>query len=235
LAKRLGVKVGDEISFGLPGERTVSAKVGGIAENYIFNYIYLPAASYEFLFGRAPAYSSISVDVDNGMGDYSDILADIVDTDNVVSAISIDQVKDMMNNMTKSLNSVVWMIIIVGALLALVVLYNLININITERERELATLKVLGFYRNEVSAYISRESVLLTMIGMAVGLFVGVFLHSYVMAAVEVNEVMFGRTIMPLSYVYSGLFTLLCVIIINLIMRPKIMRIDPVSSLKSAE
>jgi putative ABC transport system permease protein len=149
--------------------------------------------------------------------------------------MDVNQIRDMMDDMIDSLNSVVWVIISVAALLAMVVLYNLTNINITERERELATLKVLGFYRSEVSSYIFREGLVLTLIGVAFGLVGGIFLHRYVVESVAVNEVMFGMSVFPKSYVFAGLFTVLCAFAVNAAMRPKILRIDPADSLKSME
>jgi putative ABC transport system permease protein len=133
------------------------------------------------------------------------------------------------------LNSIVFVIIGVSAMLAFVVLYNLMNINITERERELATLKVLGFYPREVYSYVGRESIMLTLLSIVVGVPLGILLHRYIMVSVEINEVMFGRTIDPLSYFIAGVFTLGCAILMSILLRPKIERIDPVGSLKSAE
>ncbi|MDR0817702.1 MAG: ABC transporter permease [Clostridiales Family XIII bacterium] len=236
LAKELGVVAGDEIRFAPPGEKKVKAKVAGIAESYIYNYVYIAPDDYKVLHGEDAEYASIMLETDSIEDrDYREILEDLVDTDNVTSAFSIEQVREMMDNMISSLNSVIWIIILVAGILALVVLYNLININIMERQRELATLKVLGFYPKEVYSYISRESILLTLIGIAFGAPCGVLLHRYIMESIEVSEVMFGRTIMLPSYLYAAVFTIFCVIAVNLLMRPKIGRIDPVGSLKSAE
>jgi putative ABC transport system permease protein len=236
LAKRLGVGVGDTIDFAPPGEKKKQVRVAGITENYIYNYIYVTPGDYKALYGRDAEYTTIMLETDSIADmDYKAILEDLVETDGVASAFSIEQVREMMDNMISSLNSVIWIIILVAGLLALVVLYNLININIMERGRELATLKVLGFYPKEVYSYISRESILLTLIGIAFGLPSGIVLHSYVMESVEVSEVMFARTIMLPSYIYAAAFTMFCVIAVNLLMRPKIGKIDPASSLKSAE
>ena len=135
----------------------------------------------------------------------------------------------------ESLNSIILVIIFCAGALAFVVLYNLTNINVTERQRELATIKVLGFRDGEVAGYIYRETSLLTILGCAVGLAFGVLMHSFVIQTVEVDMVMFGRTVEPLSFVYSALLTLLFAVIVDLVMYPKLKKIDMVKSLKSVD
>ena len=130
---------------------------------------------------------------------------------------------------------VVIVLIVSAGTLAFIVLYNLTNINIAERERELATIKVLGFHDGEVSAYIYRETALLSLIGMALGLAFGVVLHAFVVRTAEIDAVMFGRSIAPLSFVYAGLLTLVFTAIVSLFMHKKLKKIDMVQSLKSNE
>ena len=137
--------------------------------------------------------------------------------------------------MLGALDIVIIVLIISAGMLAFVVLYNLNNININERKRELATIKVLGFYDGEVAAYVYRENILLTIIGAAVGLFIGKFLHLFIIQAVEVDACMFGRNIKLLSYVLGILFTFAFSIIVNLVMYYKLKKIDMVESLKSVE
>jgi putative ABC transport system permease protein len=243
LANELDVSEGDVIMVGFPGAKKHEIGVSGICENYLYNYIYMTHEGYELAFGNAPEYSSILLNLAAGSdaadaaveGDYTKELEEIVGTEGVRSAISVTQLRSIMDDVVTSLNAIVYVVLAIAGLLALIVLYNLSNINITERERELATLRVLGFNKKEISAYVSRESIILTVISILIGLFAGYFLHMYVMRSVEVSEFMFGREIHPLSYLWTGLFTFACAIIINVAMLPKIMRIDPASSLKSAE
>jgi putative ABC transport system permease protein len=118
---------------------------------------------------------------------------------------------------------------------AIVVLYNLISITITERERELATMKVLGYHRKEVAAFISRETTVMTITGIALGLLTGLWLHRYVMSVIEVNELMFSRTILITSFIFAIVFPLLCNLLVNWFIRPRLNGLDPVTSLKSVE
>ena len=140
-----------------------------------------------------------------------------------------------VQDMLKSLDMVIWVLIISAGLLAFVVLYNLNNINITERRRELATLKVLGFYDGEVAAYVYRENIYLTVIGIWVGVVLGMILHRYVILTCEIDLMMFGRTIRPMSYVYSMLITALFSLFVNGVMFFRLRKIDMVESLKSVE
>jgi putative ABC transport system permease protein len=237
LARKLEVKQGDKIKFGLKGKKKFEVEVAGVTENYIYNYVYLNNEAYRTLFGKAPEYKSVLVI--SGTGDdetaRDDLLNDLVDTQGVSSAMTKGRLVDIMNEIIKSLNAIVFVIIGVSGMLALVVLYNLMNINITERERELATLKVLGFYPREVYSYVGRESIMLTLLSILAGVPLGILLHRYIMTSVEISETMFGRDIHPISFLISGVFTLACAVFMNIVLRPKINRIDPVGSLKSAE
>jgi putative ABC transport system permease protein len=235
LATVLDLRIGDTMRFTPTGMEQTEVRVSGVTENYIYNYIYITPADYQALFGESPTYSSVIVDSDLPQEDFDALVADLLGLDDVASAVNVSQAREISKIMVDNLSAIVWTIIFVACLLALIVLYNLVNINITERERELATLKVLGFSRYEVDAYISRETTILTVLGAAVGLAVGIFLHRYVMVSIEVNEVMFSRTILPQSYLYAAAFTLGCGFLIRLAMRPRLNKIDPVSSLKSVD
>lgn len=235
LAIRLGLVPGDRVTFGAADGKQVTARVSGIMENYFNNYIYISPVSYKALFEKAPAYNQVLLYSESGDVPPDQLMKSLIDCEGVASALSMTQLKEQLENMISSFDQVVWVIILVAAFLALVVLYNLTNINVMERSRELATLKVLGFYRREVLSYISRETACLTLVGIALGLVGGIWLHTYVVRSVEINDVMFVREIQAASYMLAGVFTLLCAIVINLAMRPKIRRIDPVLSLKSAE
>ena len=143
--------------------------------------------------------------------------------------------RSALDDTIASINIVVYVIILFAGALAFVVLYNLMNINITERVKEIATIKVLGFYDREVSAYVARESNVLAVIGMAIGLVLGVFLHTFIMRTVEVDLVMFGREIKPLSFVYAAVLTLVFSMLVDVWMRRKLRNISMVESMKAPE
>jgi putative ABC transport system permease protein len=240
LSEMLDIEVGDNINIGAPGTKKEAVKVSGITENYVYNYIYMTPEAYKNVFGADPEYATVMLKLSEEQnlkadGNYAQVLEDVVAQDNVQSATSVSQLREVMDNVVKSLNAIVYVVLAIAGLMALVVLYNLSNINITERERELATLRVLGFYKNEVSRYVNRETYIITAISILIGLAGGVVLHTYVMRSVEINEMMFGREVAPLSYIWSTLFTIACTIAMNIFMLPKIMKIDPATSLKSAE
>ena len=153
----------------------------------------------------------------------------------VLNVSYLSDIEEQLNNMLKTLNLVTMVLIISAGMLAFVVLYNLNNINITERRRELATLKVLGFYDQEVSAYVYRENIILTLIGVVVGCGLGAVLHRFIIETVEVDSVMFGRIINRTSYIYSMLFTIGFSCFVNWVMYFKLKKIDMVESLKSVE
>jgi putative ABC transport system permease protein len=236
LANMLGAKAGDMIELTNAGGKTSKVLISGVCLNYIYNYIYMTRADYEQAFGEQPDFKTILLRLDETYsGDIDGILAGLIETDGVEYAYSSNSVRDIVNEISDNLNTVVLIMRNMAAILAIVVLYNLININITEREREIATLKVLGYRRGEVFSYFFWESMILTAIGVFFGLFVGIGLHSYVMQAIETDEVAFVREIRPLSFLLAALFTLGCCVLVNIFMQPKLQRIEPVSSLKSPE
>jgi putative ABC transport system permease protein len=158
-----------------------------------------------------------------------------LELDGVQGAVTTNYMRDTIERMLKSLDYVVLLLIVSAGLLAFVVLYNLNNINITERKRELATIKVLGFYPGELAAYVYRENVLLTFIGIGVGLALGTWLTHYVIETVEIDILMFGRTISTASYVWSAIITLIFSVIVNVGMYYRLQQIDMIESLKSVE
>lgn len=155
--------------------------------------------------------------------------------DNIASVSFTTGVSDSFNDTLGSLNYVIMIIIMAAGALAFVVLYNLTNINIGERYREIATIKVLGFYDNEVANYIYRENFILTIIGTALGLILGIFLHRYVIVTTEIEIIMFGREIKPVSFVYSAALTLLFSVLVSIAMYYRLKKIDMVASLKSVD
>ena len=204
--------------------------------NYVYGYLYLPHELYEQGFGESCAYTTLLCKAD----DHDQATRDAVSTallssPNALSVQFSTTMIDTFNDMLSSVDYIVIVLIISAGALAFVVLYNLTNINIAERQKELATIKVLGFYAPEVSAYVYRETMILSLIGIAFGLFGGIFLHTFVVRTAEVDAVMFGRTISPLSYVYSAAMTVLFTLLVNFAMNFKLRKIDMVESLKAPE
>jgi putative ABC transport system permease protein len=235
IAKKLGIKVGDIINLTMEDEE-VPVEVTGITENYMTHYVYLSPKLYEQLFDQEPDYNEYFM-LMPGVDQKSELIAgnSLLEQPAASGVFYTSYYQDLLSNVLVSLDIVVWVLIISAGALAFVVLYNLNNININERRRELATLKVLGFYNKETAAYVYRENIILTMLGALLGAIMGIFLHRYVITTVEIDMVMFGRNIDPSSYVYSILLTLLFSVFVNFIMYFKLKKIDMVESLKSIE
>lgn len=236
LAKTLGVQAGDTITLTNGDEQTGTFTVSGVCEHYISNYVYMSAATYEAGFGTPVSYNAALSKLTDDNQEVRDAVSEtLLAMDNVASLTftqdSIVQVLNMLN----SIDAVVVLIIVCAASLAFVVLYNLSNINIAERVKEIATIKVLGFYDREVNAYVNRESVALTLIGTLFGVFGGIALHRFIIVTVEVDAVMFGRNIQPLSFVYAIALTLLFSTLVNLVMQRSLRRISMVESMKAPE
>lgn len=235
-AKLLEVKEGDTITLCQTGKEDVKVKVGKICENYIGHYLYMSPEIYQSLYGEEPQYNSVYFQMKKGYEDQLEILGeDILKGEGALNISYTDSIEDQLDDMLGSLDIVMAVLAISAGLLAFVVLYNLNSINITERRRELATLKVLGFYDNEVSAYVYRENMILTVIGGVAGIILGSILHRFVIVTVEVDSAMFGRSIEMSSYGYSFLITLAFSVFVNLVMYFKLKKIDMVESLKSVE
>lgn len=236
LAELLDVKAGDTVTLvngdGVEGSFTVS----GVCENYVSNYVYMSAATYADAFGQEPEWNNILSRLSDDSQQARDAIStELLAMDEVASLTFTEDMMTQVLNMLNSINAVVVMIVVCAAVLALVVLYNLTNINVAERVKEIATIKVLGFYDREVSAYVMRETVALTIIGALFGLAGGIALHRFVIYTVEVDAVMFGRTIDPSSFVYSLALTMLFSLIVNLLMGRKLKHISMVESMKAPE
>ena len=234
-ASLIGVKAGDKITLE-KDNRKYKVKITAVTENYMGHYVYMTPPCYEKTFGEKPEYSSTVYTMKE------DAESDLETLGNAIlkypAALSISYTSStagQVERMLGSLGAVIWVLIISAGMLAFVVLYNLNNINITERQRELATLKVLGFYDGEVSQYVFRENILLSFIGILAGAVFGIFLHRYVITTVEVDAVMFGRNIKPISFVYSGIITFGFSMFVNMVMHFKLKKINMVESLKSVE
>ncbi len=236
-AKLLDAKEGDTIEIKDEENGNKKVKIEYICENYMGHYMYMTPAYYEDVYGETPEYNSFlyATPDDYSITKMKDVGKEIINEDAVLSLSYIYDIQEQLDDMLKSLNLVIVVLIVSAGMLAFVVLYNLNTINITERQRELATLKVLGFYDPEVGAYVYRENILLTFIGAGAGCILGKILHRFIIETVEVDSVMFGRNIDPSSFLYALLFTILFSLIINGVMYFKLRKIDMVESLKSIE
>ena len=236
-AKLLGVKPGDEITVNVNGGSAKRIAVSGLTEHYTGHYLYISENDYQEVFGELPKYNMIYFD--NGISRDEDVQAEfterMLENKNIsavmMNAASLTKIYDTL----KIMDLVVLVLIVSAAALAFVVLYNLTNVNITERIREIATLKVLGFHDLEVSSYVFRENVVLTLLGAAAGLGLGYALCMFVIKTAEIDEMMFGRSIHGISYLWAFLVTAAFSMIVNLIMTRVLKKVSMVESLKSVE
>ena len=235
LSELLDVSVGDTIT--LEGDQRVEAVVADITGNYVYHYVYLTRDLYTQLYGEDYQNNVMLLAYQDGMGvDVSNQTSEtLMKMDGVASYSYIATIRDSFEDSMDAINYAVVIIIVAAAALAFVVLYNLTNINITERRSELATLKVLGFYDGETTAYVLRENVFLTIFGVILGLVLGRFLHSWMVLTVEVDLVMFGRTAPPYAYVLAAALTALFSLIVNVAAHFRLKKIDMVESLKTVE
>lgn len=240
LANMLQVNIGDEITLanqdkvGNASSTRKTIKISGIFENYVSNYCIGTKEFYENLFDEQPTFETFYITL-NDSEPRQQFAEEVKETNEVKTIEYNDEVISTYKTSLKSVNMVVAVLVVCAALLAFVVLYNLNNINICERKREIATLQVLGFRRREVEMYIYRETIILTLIGIIVGLIFGIFLESFVVVSAEVDYVMFGRDIHGLSFVVAAIITLLFSGLIMFFMRNKFDKVDMVESLKSNE
>lgn len=237
LAKRLGAKVGDEITVKVSEGVNRRLKITAITEQYAGHYLYVSESIYNAVFGQTPKYNMLYFQ--NGISRDDDVQAafteHVLENKSVaavmMNAASLNSIHDTM----KIMDLIVLVLIVSAAALAFVVLYNLTNVNITERIREIATLKVLGFYDGEVSSYVFRESIVLSLLGAVVGLALGFALCMFVITTAEIDEVMFGRKIHAISYLWAFLVTAAFSLVVNLIMTRVLKKVSMVESLKSVE
>ena len=234
-ATLLDLKAGDELIL-KKDDKEYKVKISVITENYAGHYVYMSPQVYEENFGEKPDYSDIVFTVKDKYKDQlEEIGQKIMESPAVLSISYTSSTVEMVDRMLSTLGSVIVVLIVSAGMLAFVVLYNLNNINITERQRELATLKVLGFFDMEVSQYVLRENILLTIAGILAGTGIGILLHRYIIMTIEVDAVMFGRNIRPVSFLYCAVITCIFSVIVNIFMHNKLKKIDMVESLKSVE
>ncbi len=229
LADLINVKEGDSIQFSID-EKEYNFKVKHILRNYIYNYVYISRPLYESTIGE---YEVNTIMVNDKLTDEKK--QEILNNENVLSLVDVQETMTGISDMLSSLNYVILVLIVSAALLAFVVLYNLANINIGERIREIATLKVLGFYDSEVDNYISKETRIFTVIGIILGLGAGYILCNFLISTCEVEIVRFVKEIKPLSYLYSIMITVLFTMIVNIIVHKTLKKVDMIESLKSVE
>lgn len=234
VAERYGAKTGEQITLRDENMRELHLTVAGVFENHVYNYVFISAETLENQLGEATEFNEAYVNF-NTNSDQSTDGAKIARNSSVASVVLYSELKTRLGNMMNSLNYIVLVIIICAAGLAFIVIYNLTNINITERIREIATIKVLGFFRRETSAYVLRENIALTAIGIIVGTGLGILLHRFVMQQIVVDMVDFTPRILPMSFVYSILLTFGFNFIVDLFMEFKLEKINMAESLKSVE
>ena len=235
-AQLLDVKKGDKIMLDDKDEKQAELRVTDICENYMEHYLYISPETYREIYGENMESNTIYFKMkDFDKKGLKEIGENILSKRGALNVTYTYNIQNQLDDMLESLDIVIVVLIISAGLLAFVVLYNLNNINITERKRELATIKVLGFYDKEVSAYVFRENILLTIIGVAVGVVLGSMLHRFVIVTVEIDSVMFTRIIENISFVLSAALTCLFSFLVNAVMYFKLKKIDMVESLKSVE
>lgn len=235
LAKLFQLAIGDTIELKNGDNEIFEVTISGITENYVGHFAYFSPTYYEEIFGEIPTYNSELLLFSEALTKEQEnqIANDLMKQDRVLNVTFLSDSSTALDDTTEILNIVVWLLIISAGLLAFIVLYNLNNINISERIRELSTIKVLGFYNKEVTMYIYRENIFLTLFGIIAGLFLGRILHGYVLATVELDMLMFSPEIHLFSYLYSSLITLFFTIIVGFVMYQKLKHVDMIEALKS--
>ena len=234
IARQYGLSVGDTVTISSDTFTPFEVVVSGINENFIYNYIYLTESTYTAHTGAAPENKSAFVNFADGV-DPHEAGAELSASDDVASIMLSADMLSRVSKMMQSLNIVVYLVLLCAAALCFVVVYNLTNINITERVREIATIKVLGFYKGETASYVFRENLLLSVMGGILGLGLGKLLHSYVMSRIVIDMVSFDIRILPVSYCYSFALTIVFTFLVNLVMTGKLEAISMTESLKAVE
>ncbi|NLI54849.1 MAG: FtsX-like permease family protein [Clostridiales bacterium] len=233
LARIANVSIGDTIRVTVDDTKTTDLPVSAIFENYVYHYMIMTPATYEAVYGESCSYKAALAD--SAVADTHAVAAALLDDYGVSNVTVTTDIKDRVNNMMHSLNLVIFVIIFCAGALAFVVLFNLSNINITERIREIATIKVLGFYAPEVGAYVFRENLVLTLLGALAGVPLGIWLHRFVMSQLSFDMVSFHVIVKPLSYLLAVAITFVFAFGVDIFMRPRLAKIDMVESLKAIE
>lgn len=234
LAQALRLSAGDTITLQTGDMRRTELTVEAVFENYVYNYVYLTQTTWQDVFGEAPGYEAAWVNYQTDE-DAQAASAALAGAKNAAAVTLSRDFRSRVATMMQSLRYIVLVVVLGAAALAFIVLYNLTNINITEREREIATIKVLGFYDGETNRYVFRENIILTVLGALLGLPMGTLLHAYVMGQIKIDLMCFDVRVAPLSYLISAALTLVFGLLVNLALRRKIRAIDMSQALKSIE
>ena len=239
LSKLLGIKQGDTIKIKNSEDKQTEVEVKGITKNYLMHYMYISPENYEKIFGEEVKYNTILLKEQNQIKETEEaenkLGKEILENSNISKVTFMSQTKSIFDDVMDNMTFVVWILIISAGLLAFVVLYNLANVNISERIRELATIKVLGFYDKEVYDYVGRETTILTIIGILLGLAAGYFLEMFILKTCELDILMFDTRISIWTYIYSASLTVLFTVIVSIVTYFALKKIDMIESLKSVE
>ena len=234
MCEEMKIHVGDTVILEDSQGRQREASVTAITENYVYSFAYMTPEYYEELFRHTPSFTTLlcKQSPSSELTD-KEITSAFLEDQHVLYGRSVNSLKESFDDSIRSINGVIYVLIIAAGLLCIVVLYNLINVNICERRKELATLRVLGFYKKETRNYIFRETNILSFLGAVVGLIVGIWLHGFVIRTVEVNHIIFGREIRPVSFLIALGISVIFTMIVNLIMRHSINSTDMVEAMKA--
>lgn len=236
LAQLLSLSKGDKIEFNDNNYNNYSFTIASVVENYIYHYVYMTESTYKQVTNEEMIVNTAYIKLKNlNEEEKENFQKKLLNNEDILNVTFVQDAIDSADDMLQSLNKVVIILIVLAALLSFIVLYNLSNINIHERKREIATLKVLGFYQKEVDHYITQENIILTIIGIIIGLIFGYFLTNIVISTVEIEYVRFIHKIKFLSFVYASLLSILFTLIVNLITHFSLEKIDMIESLKSVE
>ena len=235
LAKLLGINVNDTISLKDENNNEYEVKVDKITENYVMHYLYMSPVYYEKVFSKNLVYNTQFVNFDNEKESDNEISSKLLNCENVTNVTLKSQIQESTEDSNDSMNLVMIVIIVAAGSLAFVVLYNLNNINVSERIRELSTIKVLGFFNKEVTMYISRENVILTIIGIITGSLLGKLLHAFIINTAETDTMRMDPNISIYSYLFSALLTILFSVIVMVLMHIKLKKVNMIDALKSNE
>lgn len=237
LSNLFDVSIGDKLDITDGDDKTYQVTVRHIAENYAMHFMYMTPAYYDTVFSESPTYQVELLTVNTTLSSkQEEALAEtLMDTKKAINVTFTSQIGKAMDDTMGSLNIVVWVLIVSAAMLAFIVLYNLTNINISERIRELSTIKVLGFYDNEVTMYVYRENNILTLLGIGLGCLLGKWLHGFVLKTAEIDMMMFPPDIHFISYVYSALLTSFFSFVVMAVMHRRLKKVDMIEALKSNE
>lgn len=234
IAENLGIQIGDVIELQDEDFQTIQVKISGIMQNFVFNYIYMHPDTYEQCMGKEPEYNNIYLNA-TPETDMHGLSAALMKMDDVTAVTINDVERQRFEAMMSTLDYIIVLVLGCAAALAFIVIYNLTNINITERIREIATIKVLGFYKKETATYVFRENILLTLVGSLVGLALGKVFHYFIMECIQIDMISFDVRINAISYLYSVLLTMFFAVCVNKMMEGKLEKISMTESLKSVD